>query len=405
MLAAAWNFLVYAIADDPKQHVQVTDAIAQMHSALVGGDCKVVVQLNTRTSTTRHWLAAGKKPRVERVHGGGVADPDALTAFLDAAYRTRPAKATALVLLGHGNGLDDLHAPAPRPELRTTASAPLVHAALAEVFERTPSNHNLAAVGQYERTSDAPVATRTWRARLCRDPRTGEHLRNVDLRKAIARSLQKRVQVLGLNACWMATLEVEYELRTVAEIQIASQTYASPWPYGPIVAALTDGPVPSPAAVARAIVAAVRDHLPDDTVSAIESRALDGLVTAFDLLAKRARALIDTDWEAIAKVVGADAQRLEDPFQVDLRSLIEALAERDVKARAAADEARARLTRLILAAAAGPNHPGVHGLSILCPMTAELDLVDAYRDLEFRTRAWAGFLRAYQIKLKHRHGR
>jgi hypothetical protein len=405
MPAAAWNFLVYAIADDPKQHAQFTDAIAQMRSALTGGDCKVVVQLHTKTSTTRHWLAAGKRPRVEHVHGGGAANPDALTAFIDAAHRSRPAEATALVLLGHGNGLDDIHTPLTRPDPGATANAMLAPAPLADVFDRTPSNHNLAAVGRYERTGGSPVSVRKWRARLSRDPRTGEHLRNVDLRKAIARSLQKRVQVLGLNACWMATLEVEYELRSVAEIQIASQTYASPWPYGPIVAALAYAPAPSPAAVASAIVAAVRDDRRDDTVSAIESGVLAAFVAAFDLLAKRARALVEADWEAIAKVVGGEAQRVEDPYQVDLRSLIEALARHDGKARAAAGEALARLTELILDAAAGSNHPGVHGLSILCPMTTDLDLVDAYRGLQFRELAWVGFLRAYQAKLTSQRGR
>ena len=379
-----------------------------MGRALTSDRCKVVVQLNTRASTTRHWLAAGKKPRVEKVvplNRHGASDPDALTAFLDAARGSQRADSTALVVLCHGRGLDHVHSEEPRPAPATPASPTHAPAAYADVFERSASNHNVAGVGQLERTVGGPQPLCTWRAHSSREPRTSEHLSNIDLRRAIARSLQKRVQVLGLNACWMATLEVAYELRAVADIQIASQAYASQWPYQAIIEQLSRTPAPSPADLARMVVAAVRDQLQDDTVSAIHSgAALDDLVVAFDRVAKRAHALVATDWEAIAKVVSIE-ERVEDPYVVDVRLLLEALARHDARSRKVVSEALDRLHALFLGVAASKAHPGQHGMSILCPNTADVDLDDAYSGLQFRSGAWLDFLRAYQAKRRSLRGR
>jgi hypothetical protein len=408
-MRAAWNLLVYAIADDHLPHAKIIETIAQMRGALTSRACNVVVQLHAKTSTTRHWLAAGKRPRVEKVIGPGVDDPASLTAFIDAAHRAQPAEATALVLLAHRHGLDNVDAEAPdhraggAPTPRAAA-----HAELPGVFERTAANHNLAAVGRREITPGVPAPARQVRRHVARDPRTGKLLHNVDLRKAIARSLQKRVQVLGLNACLMASLEIQYELRDVAELQIASQVYDHPWPYGAIVGALVHVPAPSPVALATAIVATVRDAIQRDPthadpVTAFRAgAALEGLVAAFDPLAVRARKLVDADWPAISKLVAHSDSRVVDPYEIDLRSFVEALADLDATAAKAAAAFLRQLAAVIVDQAESAGVANAHGLSIFCPPTGEVDLAEAYRELQFRTRPWAAFLRAYQARLRSR---
>lgn len=81
------------------------------------------------------------------------------------------------------------------------------------------------------------------------------------MKKAIAASARRRVEILGLNACWMASFEVEYELRSVSDVQIASQVYAKPWPYGAIVATLAATPDLPADQLAKECVACVRAEI------------------------------------------------------------------------------------------------------------------------------------------------
>lgn len=126
---------------------------------------------------------------------------------------------------------------------------------------------------------------------------------------------------------------------------------------------------------------------------------MDELAAAFDAYAKRVVTLIDSDWESVSKAVMVEAQRIDDPYQVDLMSLVHELGKHDLKAKIAAASVASKYRALLLANAASAAHPGVHGLSIFCPKTTHVDLADAYRGTEFRTNSWAQFLKAFQVKL------
>ena len=421
MTAPAWNLVVYAIAEDRAQHESVHTAIDRMEGALTSDRCRVVVQCHTASATERHWLTAGKRRRVERLYAVDPDPSEALTSLLNAAHRGAPAESTALILFAHGRGLDDVHqlrAPA-RRAAPVTPRAVATRAAITDVFDSTPANLNratappgapvdadatLAQFGREERGVGPRGARAKWARHWARDPRRPGHLRNVDLRRAIETSVLRRVQVLGLNACWMASIEVAYELREVAEIQLASQVYATAWPYASIVHALVHAPPPSAEDFARVVVAAVRAelaaHLRSDTLAAIRAgAALDAVAAAFTPVAQRARALIAADWLALRKLVDRDAQRLPDPYQVDLQSLAEALGRHDPETGRATVPLLAALTDALIAVAATDAHPGVHGLSVLCPRDGDVDLVDAYKGIAFREHTWARFLAAYQTKL------
>jgi hypothetical protein len=254
-------------------------------------------------------------------------------------------------------------------------------------------------LGQHSRSRREPYGCR-WGP----DPNTHQFLTNVGMKKAIAASTRRRVEILGLNACWMASLEIMYELRHVSDVQIASQVYAKPWPYGPIIATLAADPDLPAERLARAIVDSVRSEIAadkrHDAVSALLSGpALDELETAFDGYAKRAMTLIESDWESVSKAVMVEAQRVDDPYQVDLMSLVHSLGKHDLKAKIAAASVDSKYRAVLLANAASAAHPGVHGLSIFCPKSTHVDLADAYRGTEFRTNTWAQFLKAFQTKL------
>ena len=386
-----WNLLIYAIDGGGQEHSNVAEALAGLRAGLTAEHGNVAVQVMAKGATTRHWIAAHREPRSEVLPE--IADSSraaSLTDFLEAAHRQLPAASTALVLWAHGSGIDHVH--------------------------DTPAKRGggLGGLSPWTPRAVGPQVCAPWIARAptappygCRwgpDPNSGQFLTNVTMKKAIAASPQRRVELLGLNACWMAALEVEYELRSVADIEVASQVYARPWPYRAIAEALSRTPPPSAEQLARTIVAGVRAEIAlgkrEDAVSAFRAgHAFDDLAAAFDIYARRVTALIDSDWPAVREAVMNEALRIDDPLQADLASLIKVLGRDDQRAREAAHAVAWQLSTMRIANAAHHSHLRVQGLSVLCPKDTEVDLADAYQGTEFRTNSWASFLAKFQAKL------
>lgn len=392
-MTASWNLLVYAIAGTAGEHHNVLVAIDDLRAGLTADHARIAVQLMARDRTTRHWIAPGRDVRSEvlpEVVDAGHEAP--LTAFLDAAGARFPAAATALVLWAHGSGIDHVHdTPARRDGGLGGGVEPRAAA-------RPPP------APWIDPPLRAPCPPVPYGCRWGPDPNTGHFLTNVAMKQAIAASARGRVDVLGLNACWMAALEVEYELRRVAAIEVASQVYARPWPYRAIAAALSRAPAPSGEQLARAIVAAVRAEIAADqrrdAISAFHAEhAFDDLAAAFDIYARRVTALIDRDWPAVRDAVLHEALRIDDPLQVDLGSLVKVLGRNDAHAREAAHAVAWQLHTMRIANAAHRAHLRVQGLSVLCPRDTDVDLAAAYLGTEFRTHSWSGFLAKLQRRL------
>jgi len=433
MQPARWNMIVYAIAGNADEHGRIMDAIGQMHKALTTDQCHIAVQVHAAAQTTRSWISAGSDVRTQVLPEiVDASRASTLTDFLDAANQAFPASSSALVLWAHGSGLDHVH------DYPAKGSAPghggkagghagpglgggLDHGvtsghkrALAALGHQIALGHDGllgrgAAPAKHARLGRGglihPPARKPehYGCRWGPDPVSHQFLTNVSMKHAIAASGRGHVDVLALNACWMAALEVEHELRNVATVEIASQVYARPWPYGAIVASLSATPAQSGEQLAQTIVAAVQGEIAldkrDDAVSAVRAgRALDDLADAFDLYARRVTTLIDTDWPSVHQAVMTDAQRIDDPYQVDLASLIRVLGNKDPEAMAAASVVAKHLDALLIGNAAHTAHPGVHGLSVFCPKSTHVDLVDAYQGTEFRTHSWAKFLIRFQDK-------
>ena len=130
----------------------------------------------------------------------------------------------------------------------------------------------------------------------------------------------------------------------------------------------------------------------------MRSAPLSEVVTALDGYAARVTSLIDSRWGDVRTAVASDAQRLDDPYQVDFASLIGVLGKADKQASKAAGAVTSRLRKAMIASAAHASHPGIHGLSILCPRSTHVDLDDVYDQTGFAKHGWASFLRAFQHK-------
>ncbi len=412
MNAATWNLVIYAIAGDAAEHQAVLHAIDDMRAALATDQCHIAVQVMAKSRTTRYWISSEDKHRTEVLPEVVDASHQApLTSFLNLAGKRFPAAATALTLWAHGSGLDHIH------DYRKKPGGPGGGGGLGGAHPGDPISgllaRNQAACLRtpYGRALSARGRLAAWLPRHpgygCRwgpDPNNGRFLTNVTMKKAIAASLAGQIDVLALNACWMATLEVEYELRHAAAAIVASQVYAKPWPYRAIVEAMSRRPVQSAEQLAQTIVTAITAEITadqrNDAVSAFRAgAALDELATAFDAYAELVTHLIDTDWEAVRDAVMTGVQRLDDPYQADLVSLAKLLGKHDRQAHAAGQAVVQQLEAMRIGNAAHPSHPGLHGLSIFCPKDIQVDLADAYAGTEFRSNAWAGFLAKFQPRL------
>jgi hypothetical protein len=411
MSNAQWNLLVYAIAGDDREHQNVLTEIDQMRAALKTDQCNVAVQVMAKHRTTRYWISSNEIRSQILARRVDASHQRALTDFLRTASENHPASLTALVLRAHGSGLDHVH-DYPRSKAGGLGGGP-GHGAwpghpMAQ-GHRLPLGHQALLAGarleiEPQRRPDS------YGCRWGPDPLTGHFLTNVTMKKAIAASTPGgygRVDVLALNACWMATLEIEYELRSVAEIEVASQVNAKPLPYEAIVTSLSRHPAQSAEQLARTIVASVKDEIAHrhDAFSALwageRGEKMEALATAFDAYAQRVTTLIEPDWQQVHDAVMSGAQRIDDPLQVDLVSLTRVLGTWDPEAREAAAEVRKQFRSMLIDNVAHPSHPGVHGMSIFCPKSTRIDLGDAYKGTEFRAdhKSWATFLHKFQRRL------
>lgn len=387
----SWNLLIYAIDGGGQEHGNVTEALAGLRAGLTAEHGNVAVQVMAKGATTRYWLSAHREPRREVLPE--IADSSrtgSLTGFLDAAHQRLPAASTALVLWAHGSGIDHVHEAPDRRDGGLGGLSPWTPRVAAP----------RAAVPWIVRSPAPPPYGCRWGP----DPNSGQFLTNVTMKKAIAGSQQRRVDLLGLNACWMAALEVEYELRAVADVVIASQVYAKPWPYRAIAEALSRTPAPSVEPLARAIVASVRGEIAagsrEDAISAFHAgQAFDDLAAAFDIYARRVTALVDSDWPAVREAVMTEALRIDDPLQADLASLVKVLGRQDQRAREAAHAVAWQLSTMRIANAAHRSHLRVQGLSVFCPKDTDINLAAAYEGTEFRSNSWASFLAKFQARL------
>lgn len=375
MSSRAWDVLLYAFAAEQKDEDAVHRALDEMQAAVttqLAADVapRIIAQLHTRKAVRRHRLGAGHAS-VELLPPAKASDERTLRDFLDATYEEGAPRATALILYGHGSGLDNVYRRrAPR----------------ARHFHLHGAAHSPVARG----------AAQQKQKQLGPDPLSGEFLTNHALRDAIAHSRRRAVDVLAFNACSMAMLEVAEELRDVAAIQLASQVEATLWPYGALTAALSAAPRLSAEGFAQALVHAVREQLArqerHDTLAAFRSAEVARLTRAFFAYAARAVELLPEHGEDIITAVMVEAQRVYDPYQIDLLSLTTRLAGRLRALSGAADDVSQSFAAAHLASAAHRSRGDVHGLSLFCPMDLDVVLTAPYAGTRFEDSAWSRLL-------------
>lgn len=213
----AWTVMIYLDGDNNLARAATVD-LEEIRRATVDSNIEVVLQVDLRApyvpaTTQRYRLVNGAFERLADLGEADMAAPDTLTDFVRWAGQSFPAERTALILWNHGNGWDQ---------------------------------------------GDTPRAKLGVRSILYDDDNGSSFLANADVRAAIERAGVK-LDVLGLDASIMGTIEAMYEFRNLAPILISSQEvgHDSGWDYTRLLSGLTEDT--DSEGFARSVVSTYRD--------------------------------------------------------------------------------------------------------------------------------------------------
>jgi hypothetical protein len=194
----------------------------------------------------------GLVDRQEQLGDFDSGDPDGLIATAKWLFEQRPADRYGLVLWSHGSGWEPSEIEEVAKEARPGSQADA-----AEARERSSAPGSMALFRSTLRSilqPDKPAE----RAILF-DDGTGHSLDTLELARvagAIADFIKQPLELLGMDACLMANIEVAYEVRKAARYLVASEELVPghSWPYIKIFGALRAKPDQNGAVFTRLIV-------------------------------------------------------------------------------------------------------------------------------------------------------
>jgi hypothetical protein len=290
----AWTFMVYLAGDNNLDANGVTD-LREMKRVGSNPALNVIAQFDragAKTETRRFYLRRGTSVDADAVKKLGetnTGDPQALLDFIQWGIQNYPAERYLVTLWNHGQGWDDTD----------------IYAA-----ERFRAIHRLAR-GRIRHSlfrTNARAAVRagagggTQRAILLDDD-AKDFLDNLELKKVVAtvaKSLGRKLDVLGMDACLMSMAEVGYQVRESVEHTVGSEQTEpmDGWPYHTILAALAAKPGMSAKDLCAVIVDKyIASYPPSEgvTQSACNLGKADALAKAMSGLAKALSSALGTD--------------------------------------------------------------------------------------------------------------
>lgn len=345
-------------------------------------------------------------------------DPDELIETAKWLFEKYPAERYGLVLWSHGTGWE----PSEIEEI-AKAARPSASVDVAESRERSAAPGSRALFRTTLRSLLKPEK-RTERAILF-DDGTGHSLDTLELGRVageIANTIGQPLDVLGMDACLMANLEVAYEVRKAVRYLVASEELvpAHSWPYKEVFGALRANPTMTGDELAKLVVdryiAYYTANPPsggDVTKVALDLGRIDDVVKTVDQLAEALRAdmstVADALWEAQAGVrqrESRDGKRQPNKFDYklwDIGSLATRLAEPTVKSTAVRQAATNTVKALSAGAGAvlaeghyGTWFDGIGGASVYFMPPGQQRVAPSYAQLAFaKDTQWDEMLSAY----------
>ncbi|MFH1331652.1 MAG: clostripain-related cysteine peptidase, partial [Actinomycetota bacterium] len=338
-----WTFMVYLDGDNNLEAAAVNDFL-EMSSVGSNADVNIVVQFDritgydtsydNWTDTRRFLITPGMTPTAAAgtsIGEANMGDPATLVNFVQWAMTAYPAEHYALVLWDHGSGW----------RLRTLDQ---------------PSVEGIA----YDDTSG------------------GDGLDMLDLRSALNTLTGGGAQpfdLVGLDACLMAMIEVDNQMRPYADVRVTSQETepGDGWPYDTILGLLEANPAMTAAELGTIIVDLYyASYGNDETQSAVDLGGVyDTLNTAVDefaaaLIANGAGHIDDIEVARLA------SQDFFYDYYIDLWDFADwvNITVDDPVIDAAALAVQNAVLDAVIHEQSGPSWPWAQGISIYFPETS-----------------------------------
>jgi hypothetical protein len=346
----AWTVLVFMVPADDLERFALDD-IDEMKSVTPADQFNLAVQVYRPAGSDLFEVVNGQEqfesdPPIESIQAS-------LKRFLDWGCARFPSTYTMLVLWGHSYGVGlDLFSP--RQDLRGAREQPGPRT----VVPRPPLRELFNGNGHVEQRTDNPT-------RLSIRGLAGI------LEDARGKSAEPKIDLLGLDSCYMSSAEIAYQLRNSARYMVASESWIREegWNYSNAFGALANDPTIKPADLGQAIVKGTSSTATQNIAVLDLSRA--------EKLAERSTACIASLTRLVQQ--DADARRaMQLCFEkvgflkvrqfLDLPDLISKLTGDFDELKAQLDPLRKEARGLILKDADAPEDRGkLHGLSIFYP--------------------------------------
>jgi len=409
-----WTVMVYLAGDNNLDGAGVVD-LTEMKKAGSNSDMAVVAQfdrLGTKGHTKRYFLRKGGALTTDVVADLGetnTGDPAVLRDFMLWTMQTYPAEHYMAIIWNHGSGWDDedvyrMGRSLKRDIVRRGATISDTD------FGSSISFGTARAVtrGRLQRAVFSPTIEKALTTRaIAFDDTAKDFLDNIEMKRVFAEvtaQLGRKIDILGMDACLMNMIEVQYQMRDVALYCVGSEEVepGDGWPYDAILSALAANPSMTPHALSSLIVEKyVKSYRAADNVtqSACDLTKVQTGATALDALAQ---ALTGSPASPALRMSIADARsRVQSYYTadyVDLVDLCGLLQEgtSDKKIRAACAAVLNALTNngmIVTSGYKGTDVSHSNGVSIYFPLKKISAL---YGKLDFvKKTKWGAFLKAY----------
>lgn len=320
----AWTWMIY-VATHNNVAGWGEKSIENIMAAELGEEVQVVIQQTTPQGTKRHFIAKGETQTTEIGDEIDSGDAGTLVEFAKWGKSIAPAERYALVLWSHGSGWEPAEISGIKLNNRSV-SEPVTQ----DELERSASagRYNIFFAPSMRQIVDQDKADRD----IAFDNGTGHSLDTVELGEAlkqIQQELEQPVDLLGMNACLMATVEIVYEVKDSADVYVASEELmpAESWPYTEILTQLAQSPQMCGAELGKLIVEEYANFFKSLAVDLTE-RGIDGAtltavrVNGIEELAAKVKTLAEALVAEMDDHLGVlwDAQRNTIQFQNSHRS-------------------------------------------------------------------------------------
>lgn len=401
--AAEWTFLVYVQANNslcPFAQKNFTD----MASIASHKDLNILVQWHdpNHNGVWRYKITGGKM--VLDMHLPVNIDGNAAKDLVDSmnwAVTKFPSKKYALILWNHGIGILD-------PVWGTqsmgftsstiTAANPRIQIEGLTYLEEGP-----------KKTTKKALLKREHRGILFNE-RTKTYMNNQTLSSALSAIKttvlkNKKIDLIGMDACLMAMTEVCYQIRNYADYFVGSQEVelAFGWGYAPVIQRFIGNPSPQEAAagIVQSYENMYRNKINFYTQSAIDLKLMDELRDSINLVVTKLTACRDLDQRRTAlmlKQARTQALQFSTSSYVDLHSFFQELLKSMqvnftkgtlrtpelegavANLKNAVDIASKYIEQSVIANAAGKSLSRARGLSIYFPTNGPIEQSYMYTD-------------------------